>query len=66
MEHVDPMLQAAWEENLKLAEAVERLRHDLSEARKCLADIAAILKEDHRSTILCVMVRERLNEYAGT
>jgi hypothetical protein len=64
MESPDPMLQAAWEENLKLATAMERLRDDLYAARKCIADVRAIVVSDDTGS--SDLILERLDEYAGT
>jgi hypothetical protein len=67
MESPDPMLQAAWEENLKLATAIERLRDDLYAARKCIADVTAIATDAQYSVDdAWMLIRERLDEYAGT
>ena len=63
MEHVDPMLQSAWEENLKLQATVERYRDDLCDARKCIADIKAILADEGDDHHNVTAVLERLVEY---
>ena len=61
----DPMLQVAREENMKLQARVERHRDDLCEARKCIADIRALLHDGlSLKTVLC-NIKERLDEYAG-
>lgn len=60
------MLQVAREENIQLQARVERHRDDLCEARKCIADIRAMLNDGlNLRTVLC-NIKERLDEYAGT
>jgi hypothetical protein len=55
-----------WNEAIKAAEDRDRYRDELREARKCIADITAIIASGDTDTWTLTYIKERLDEYAGT